>query len=212
MRTNVPAYIRAPGEGVGSGNQSAQAQNFSVNQEIGHSRSGRLLTPVAIHSSVEHRVFGGASLSPSFYHHPIRTNYSQNGVQRSSHIIEKNSSTVLHNESRNEGGQIDGLGSDNQNEMRNYQTQQDFMTLGQNQAISSNITSTIQTGKSSGIYSNKNIDLAPRLVDIKTQKGEDKITTIRREPVQISERRGEPVLISTIDKGTKLISQTEGPK
>jgi len=49
-------------------------------------------------------------------------------------------------------------------------------------------------------------------VDIKTQKGEDKITTIRREPVQISERRGEPVLISTIDKGTKLISQTEGPK
>lgn len=49
-------------------------------------------------------------------------------------------------------------------------------------------------------------------MDIKTQKGEDKITTIRREPVQISERRGEPVLISTIDKGTKLISQTEGPK
>ena len=50
--------------------------------------------------------------------------------------------------------------------------------------------------------------MAPRLVDIKTQKGEEKITTIRREAVQISERRGEPVLISTIDKGTKLISQT----
>jgi predicted RNase H-like nuclease (RuvC/YqgF family) len=49
--------------------------------------------------------------------------------------------------------------------------------------------------------------MAPRLVDIKTTQGEQKITTIRGEPIQVGERIGEPVLISTIEKGSKVISR-----
>lgn len=64
-------------------------------------------------------------------------------------------------------------------------------------------SSLIGTGKTSGVYG---IDMAPRLVDVKTTQGEQKVTTIRGEPIQIEERIGEPVLISTIEKGSKVIS------
>jgi hypothetical protein len=72
--------------------------------------------------------------------------------------------------------------------------------------ITTNVKSSlIHTGKTSGVYTT--VDMAPRLVDVKTTQGEEKVTTIRGEPIQVGERIGEPVLVSTIEKGSKVISR-----
>lgn len=66
--------------------------------------------------------------------------------------------------------------------------------------------SEIQQTKTS-VSGYRKIELPPKILNFRTIRGEPTVTSIQKEPIHVEERIGEPVLIETIEHGTRVISE-----